>query len=125
MAGSLQSPAFAGHVSASDGTVLLWAEAGKRVWNFVGSRIFRPIFRPLEFLEGWKLRRIKREMLYAAKHGLTYHLWWHPHNIGVETVQHLAQLEEIFAYYMELKERYGMESRNMSEMVAILEGENA
>lgn len=85
------------------------------IWNLVGSRIFRPIFRPLEFLEGMKLRRIKREMLYAAKHGLIYHLWWHPHNLGARTEENLAQLEEIFRYYLELKETYGMQCMNMGE----------
>ena len=89
------------------------------VWNFVGSRIFRPIFRPLEFLEGWKIRRIKREMLYAAKHGLVYHLWWHPHNLGLRTEENLIQLEELFRYYSELKETYGMQSLNMGEAVDI------
>ena len=54
-------------------------------------------------------------MRHAAKHGLTYHLWWHPHNLGVRTEEHLAQLEEIFRYYEELKEKYGMQSLNMRE----------
>mgnify|MGYP003290863212 FL=1 len=85
------------------------------ICNLVGSRIFRPIFRPLEFLEGLKLRRIKGEMRYAAKHGLVYHLWWHPHNLGVRTEENLAQLEELFRYYTELKEQYGMQSLNMGE----------
>ncbi len=85
------------------------------IWNLVGSRIFRPVFRPLEFLEGLKLRRIKGEMRYAAKHGLVYHLWWHPHNMGLRTEEYLAQLEEIFRYYLELKETYGMQSLNMGE----------
>ena len=91
------------------------------IWNFVGSRIFRPIFRPLEFLEGMKLRRIKREMLYAAKRGLIYHLWWHPHNMGVRTEENLAQLEEIFRCYLELKETYGMQSMNMGEAASKFE----
>ena len=56
----------------------------------------------------------------AAKHGLTYHLWWHPHNLGVETEKHLQQLEEIFRYYAELKETYGMQSLNMREMTEAL-----
>jgi len=85
------------------------------ICNLVGSRIFRPVFRPLEFLERWKLRRIKKEMLHAAKHGLVYHLWWHPHNLGVRTEENLAQLEELFRYYHELKEIYGMQSLNMGE----------
>lgn len=85
------------------------------IWNLVGSRMYKPIFRPLEFLEGLKLRRIKKQMLHAAKNGLTFHLWWHPHNIGVRTQEHLNQLEEIFRYYEELKETYGMQSLNMQE----------
>ena len=78
--------------------------------------MYKPIFRPLEFLEGLKLRRIKKQMLHAAKKGLAFHLWWHPHNVGVRTEEHLKQLEEIFRYYEELKETYGMRSLNMREM---------
>ena len=85
------------------------------IWNLVGSRMYKPIFRPLRFLERVKLLRIKMQMHHAAKHGLTFHLWWHPHNIGVETQAHLDQLEEIFRYYAMLKEKYGMESLNMRE----------
>ncbi len=77
--------------------------------------MYKPIFRPLEFLEGWKLRRIKKQMLHAAKNGLTFHLWWHPHNVGIRTREHLAQLEEIFRYYAQLRETYGMRSLNMRE----------
>ena len=64
------------------------------------------------------MRRIKRQMLHAAKNGLTFHLWWHPHNVGVMTQQHLQQLEEIFRYYTQLKETYGMQSLNMAEAAA-------
>lgn len=85
------------------------------IWNLTGSRMYKPIFPPLGFLEGWKLRRIKGQMRHAAKHGLTFHLWWHPHNLGVRTEEHLAQLEELFRYYQQLKKDYGMESRNMRE----------
>lgn len=86
------------------------------IWNLTGSRMYKPLFRPLAFLERQKLRRIKRQMLHAAKNDLAFHLWWHPHNIGVRTEQHLAQLEEIFSYYDTLKQRYGMQSMNMREM---------
>lgn len=87
------------------------------IWNLTGSRMYKPIFAPLSMLEGLKIRRIKRQMLHAAQNGLTFHLWWHPHNIGVRTSEHLAQLEEIFRYYSQLRERYGMQSLNMGEMV--------
>lgn len=88
------------------------------IWNLVGSRMYKPILKPLKFMEGLKMRRIKRQMLHAAKNGLTFHLWWHPHNVGVMTQQHLQQLEEIFRYYTQLKETYGMQSLNMAEAAA-------
>ncbi len=95
------------------------------IWNLMGSRMYKPIFSSLRFLEKQKIRRIKAQMRHAAKHKLTFHLWWHPHNIGVRTDEHLAQLEEIFAYYQELKRIYGMESLNMSEAVCRLEQEHS
>ena len=87
------------------------------IWNLVGSRMYKPILKPLRFLERLKLMRIKAQMHHAAKHGLTFHLWWHPHNIGVRTEEHLRQLEDIFSYYAELKEKYSMQSLNMREVV--------
>ena len=96
------------------------------IWNLVGSRMYKPILKPLAFLEPVKIHRIKAQMRHAAKHGLTFHLWWHPHNVGVRTEEHLKQLEEIFACYRQLKDRYGMESLNMKEAALRLEreGEN-
>ena len=85
------------------------------IWNLTGSRMYKPIFQRLRWLEGLKMRRIKRQMRHAAENGLTFHLWWHPHNIGVHTQEHLAQLEDLFRYYAQLRDRYGMESRNMAE----------
>jgi len=82
--------------------------------NIVGSRMYKPRF--IGFLEPLKLRRIKKQMLYAAKHDLCFHLWWHPHNIGVDTEYHLRQLEEIFHYYQQLQSTYGMRSLNMGEL---------
>lgn len=93
----------------------------KGIWNLTGSRMYKPIFHPLECLEGMKLRRIKRQMRHAAVNGLTFHLWWHPHNIGVRTEKHLAQLEELFRYFAELREAYGMQSLNMGEAAQVCE----
>lgn len=94
------------------------------IWNLTGSRMYKPILHPLECLEGLKLRRIKGQMLHAAKNDLTFHLWWHPHNVGVRTQEHLGQLEELFQYYAQLRSTYGMVSQNMGE-AAQQETENA
>lgn len=83
--------------------------------NLMGSRMYKPFMRSLQFMEKTKIKRIRKQMLHAAKHGLTFHLWWHPHNIGVMTDFHLEQLDEIFGYYAELKEKYQIESLNMAE----------
>ena len=88
------------------------------IWNFTGSRMYKPYFKPLAFLERVKIYRIKKQMLHAAKNGLVFHLWWHPHNIGVRTDFHLKQLEEIFSYYETLNQKYGMQSMNMGEAAA-------
>ena len=86
--------------------------------NLVGSRMYKPYMKALGFMEGLKIHRIKRQMLHAAKKGQTFHLWWHPHNVGTRTQLHMDQLEEIFAYYDVLKEKYGMRSMNMKEAAA-------
>lgn len=86
----------------------------------VGNRQFRYYFRPLRFLEWAKVRRIKGQMKYAAKHGLSYHLWWHPHNLGDHTQELLRQLEDIFCYYQFLQKKYGMQSVNMDELARSL-----
>jgi len=91
------------------------------VWNLTGSRMYKPILPALRPLEGLKLHRIKSQMRHAAKKGLCFHLWWHPHNLGLNTQAHLAQLEEIFQYYGLLRQKYGMESLNMSEAAKKLE----
>ena len=91
------------------------------IWNFDGTRMYKAIRPGLRVLEGLKIRRIKAQMRYAAKHNKTFHLWWHPHNVGVLTEEHLLQLEEIFDYYEQLKEKYGMRCLNMGEAAELLE----
>lgn len=91
------------------------------MWNLCGSRMYKPRFRLFAFAEGLKLHRIKRQMKHAAQNGLTFHLWWHPHNIGVKPEYHLNQLQSIFLYYDKLKNKYQMRSMNMSEAAKWLE----
>ena len=84
-------------------------------YNIQGSRFFRP-YAKRGLLEDMKISRIKKSMLYAAKHGKMYHLWWHPHNFGKFTVENLSQLEELLKYFKYLNMEYGFNSVNMSEV---------
>ena len=62
--------------------------------NIPSSRFLRPYSKKRAFLDGLKLKRITNSMNYAAKHGLTYHLWWHPHNFGANISENFSFLEK-------------------------------
>lgn len=89
---------------------------GYRLNNIRSSRFFRPYSKKLFFLEPLKMRRIKKQMKHAAVHHQVFHIWWHPHNFGVNMAENLRNLSEILNYYKFLQERYGMKSLNMREV---------
>jgi len=93
------------------------ADTGRPI-NVVATQFLRPYSPRFRSLEPLRLRRIKAQMTAAAKEGLMYHLWWHPHNFGVHTEHNLAFVKEILEHYRILHERYGFESRNMYEIAA-------
>lgn len=82
------------------------------------SRFLRPYSPRDGFLNNLKRRRIKSEMLKAAKQGKGYHLWWHPHNFSDHTEENLAYLEDLLVFYSELNKKYGFRSLNMEEAAA-------
>ncbi len=87
--------------------------------NVPSSWFLRPYSPTLRFLEFLKVRRIKNAMTYAAKRGELYHLWWHPHNFGINQNQNLKNLETILDHYAYLQEEYDMESLNMDEVAKL------
>jgi peptidoglycan/xylan/chitin deacetylase (PgdA/CDA1 family) len=84
--------------------------------NVPASRFLRPYSRSLRGFDPMRLRRIACEMTMAARKGLLYHLWWHPHNFGLDTEHNLAFLRRVLDHYRSLQEQYGFESRNMGEV---------
>lgn len=68
-----------------------------------------------------RLLRLKRGMTLAARSGGVFHLWWHPHNFGVNLEQNLALLEDVLRHYRRLADRYGMESRCMGDFAPAAE----
>lgn len=85
--------------------------------NVPACRFLRPYNPILKSLEGLKLHRIKTEIEYAAKNGLVYHLWWHPHNFGNYINDNIQFLEEVLKYYSDCRRKYGMQSCTMKEFV--------
>jgi len=84
--------------------------------NIPASMFLRPYSPRLAWLDGLRLRRITKSMTHAAHHGLAYHLWWHPHNMGLHVEESLAFIESILEHYALLREQHGMASVGMAEL---------
>jgi peptidoglycan/xylan/chitin deacetylase (PgdA/CDA1 family) len=78
------------------------------------SRFLRPYSKRLKFFDGLRMRRIKKAMTHAAKNKLMYHLWWHPHNFGINQNENFDFLENILLHYKYLNKTYNFTSITMS-----------
>lgn len=87
--------------------------------NIPSSRFLRPYTKKIKILEPLKVRRICSDLTYAAFHGLLYHLWWHPHNFGIDLDQNLRNLRQILEHFQLLQKRYGIRSLNMEEVTEL------
>ncbi|HMK05282.1 MAG TPA: hypothetical protein VK489_13860, partial [Ferruginibacter sp.] len=79
------------------------------------SRFLKPYNKNLAVLEKLKLKRILDEMTIAAKKNHLYHLWWHPHNFGVNISENMANLDTILIHYRYLHKKYGFTNLTMKE----------
>lgn len=81
--------------------------------NVASSRFLRP--HSNIDLQSFRIQRITSSMTKAAIEGKGYHLWWHPHNFGLNTQQNLNILREILVHFKHLKAKYNFESLTMHE----------
>lgn len=88
------------------------------------SRFLRPYNSKLKLLEPLRLRRIKNSLLSAAKKNEVFHLWWHPHNYGIDIDENIYFLREILKFSAQLKEEYGLKSLTMGEAAALVLEQN-
>ena len=87
--------------------------AARDIINVPASRFLRPYNPKFKMFDGLKLRRIKQGIKFAAKHGLVYQLWWHPHNFGKYMDENLKFLEQVLKFYHQLNQEEKIESQNM------------
>lgn len=85
-------------------------------FNFPASQFLRPYSKKLAILDKLKLKRIKSSMEDAAINNRIFHLWWHPHNFGINTDKNMDFLKEIAAHYCLLRKKHGLMSLNMGEL---------
>lgn len=79
------------------------------------SRFLRPYSARLAPLEPMRITRIKSSMDVAAANGGIYHLWWHPHNFGLDIDENVAVLRQVLDHFARHRERAGMTSRNIGD----------
>jgi peptidoglycan/xylan/chitin deacetylase (PgdA/CDA1 family) len=89
--------------------------AGEVPTNLPASRFLRPYIAKVPAAQALQERRVKGDLTYAARQGLVYHLWWHPHNFGAHLEKNIGMLRRILDHFRCLRERYGMQSKNMAE----------
>lgn len=89
---------------------------GKYPIDIPSSRFLRPFNKTLKFLDKLRLHRILTGMTYAAKNNLIYHLWWHPHNFGVNQDENFIFLEKVLLHYEGLNKKYNFQSITMSKL---------
>jgi peptidoglycan/xylan/chitin deacetylase (PgdA/CDA1 family) len=80
------------------------------------SAFLRPYSTLLAPLDGLLLRRLAREMTSAAENGEMFHLWWHPHNFGVNLRENLDRLGKLLDHFATLAGSHGMASLSMKDV---------
>ncbi len=83
--------------------------------NIPASRFLKPYNKNLAWLEKLKLKRIMNEMTQAAKKKEHYHLWWHPHNFGINIKENMDNLTVLLNHYRLLHNKYGFTNLTMKE----------
>lgn len=85
------------------------------VAEVAASRFLRPYSRKLAKLDALRLNRIKSAIDEAAAIGRTFHLWWHPHNFGINVDENIEFLNLILMHFSKQKDQHGMVSANMGD----------
>jgi hypothetical protein len=82
------------------------------------SAFLRPYSHALRHLDRFRVSRIRRAMTHAADHDECFHLWWHPHNFGVNLRENMAVLEAILDHFEVLRRSGRLESKHMGDFAA-------
>lgn len=84
--------------------------------NVPASRFLRPCAGRLAPFHPRHIAVIKNGMTLSAKTDSGYHLWWHPHNFGLNTENNLSALRNIIRHFRFLEDTYEMKSKGMGDV---------
>ncbi len=94
------------------------AELRDGMADLPSSRFLRPWSRSLAVLEPLRLDRILSAMRRAAARGELFHLWFHPHNFGVDQDRNFTVLDRVATEAARLREDHGWPSLSMADAAA-------
>lgn len=96
-----------------------WDEVrqGNGMCRVPASFFVRPYSPRLRATEPLRLRRIGASLAHAARSREIVHLWWHPHNFGVNVEENLGVLRSILIQFDRYRRSHGMRSLTMCEVV--------
>lgn len=83
------------------------------------SRFLRPVSKHVRGAEALRVARIVQAMRQASRSRGLLHVWWHPHNFGVELEANLANLRALLDEYARLRDAEGFASYSMGDVARI------
>ncbi len=105
------------YVNLSGFNTTKWKDVWKgKIANVPASFFLRPFSKKFELLENQRLSRLTKSIEYAAKHKEIFHLWWHPHNFGVNLEENIDFLRKILEVYKRCEKNFAMQSLTTSEV---------
>jgi len=105
------------HVPLTGANAVPWASvvpAAHGLADVRESRFLRPYSARMRQLEPLRVTRITKAILTAAVQGTVCHVWWHPHNFGVQQDGNLANLRSLLEAFARLRDAHGMDSMTMA-----------
>jgi peptidoglycan/xylan/chitin deacetylase (PgdA/CDA1 family) len=120
---AVRAPRLLDHyVPVSGSKVVKWSEIlqSNGLCDVRSSMFLRPYSARRKSLESIRLRRITSGIRAAAEQPGIFHLWWHPHNFGVNTDENLDFLRNALEVFSRCRQSHGMQSLSMLDVASLI-----
>lgn len=120
---AVRGPRLIDHYVPISGTkVVGWNEVLQPdgLCNVRASMFLRPYSERWKRFEPLRLKRIAGGIQAAAEQRGIFHLWWHPHNFGINTDENLRFLREVLEVFAQCQKVHGMKSLSMAGVAELV-----
>jgi hypothetical protein len=107
---------FDSYVNVTGFNTSKWTEMRRgALVNVKASMFLRPVESRESFSSNLQHQRISAALEHAAQRQEVFHLWWHPHNFGLDTDANIDFLRRVLEHFYSLRQKHGMKSLSMEE----------